>query len=307
MNINMKKLIILSILMLAAVTMLHAQGNFLKSKDAYLGQKPPGDKPEVFAEQLLVQRDTFPMDRVAFSADGKEFFYPSNTTWYNTDHAAVRYFKYENGKWKGPFALYPHYFAPAFSADGKTIYLEGGKQDGKHALVWQSHRTTKGWSEPEVYLATHFSTYDFMPTASGTGYIGSSAGPGRKDMDICTLKISATDTIVKSLGPPINTSGYEGDFFVAKDESYIILSDKETKTYECELWISFHKKDGSWTSPITLGPQINNGVAHRWGQYVSPDGKYLFYSTGHGPEDCRIVWVRFDNLLAKLKKENLKH
>ncbi len=95
-------------------------------------------------------------------------------------------------------------------------------------------------------------------------------------------------------------------FFIAKDESYIILSDKESKTYECELWISFHKKNGAWTPPVSLGPDINNGVAHRWGQYVSPDGKYLFYSTGHGPPDCRIGWVRFDNLLAKLRKENLK-
>jgi hypothetical protein len=302
----MKKLTILSILILVTGTTLHAQGNFLKSKAAYLGQNPPGDKPEVFAERLLVQRDTFPMDRVAFSADGKEFFYPSNTTWYSTDHAAVRHFKYEKGKWKGPFSLYPHYFAPTFSVDGKTIYLEGGKGDGKHALVWQSHRTQNGWTKPEVYLATNFSTYDFMPASSGASYIGSAAAPGRKDMDICTLKIMGKDTTVKSLGPPINTTGYEGDFFVAKDESYIILSDKETKTYECELWISFHKRNGSWTPPVSLGPNINNGVAHRWGQYVSPDGKYLFYSTGRGPEDCRIVWVRFDNLLAKLKKENLK-
>lgn len=285
---------------------LHAQNSFWKSKDAYLGQKPPGDKPEVFAENLLVQRDTFPMDRVAFSADGKEFYYPSNTTWYNTDHAAVRYFKYENGKWNGPYAIFRHYFAPAFSADGNTIYLEGGKWVEKHAIVWQSHRTAKGWSEPEIYLMKPYPLYDFMPTASGTSYIGSMADTGRRDMDICMLKIAGADTTVQSLGAPINTTGYEGDFYVAKDESYIILSDKETKTYECELWISFHKKDDTWTPPVSLGPNINNGVAHRWGQYVSPDGKYLFYSTGHGPQDCRIVWVRFDNLLAKLKKENLK-
>jgi len=302
----MKKLIILSLLVLAAAVTLHAQSSFLKSKDAYLGQKPPGDKPEVFAENLLVQRDTFPMDRVAFSADGKEFYYPSNITWYNTDHAAVRYFKYENGKWNGPFVLFPHCFAPTFSIDGKTLFLEGNKQIPRRATIWQSHRTAKGWSEPAIYLSRRYPLYDFMPTQSGTAYIGGIDDTSRKDMDICTFKITGKDTTIKSLGPPINTPGYEGDFYVAKDESYIILSYKETKTYECELWISFHKKDGSWTPPVSLGPNINNGIAHRWGQYVSPDGKYLFYSTGHGPQDCRIVWVRFDNLLAKLKTENLK-
>ena len=86
----------------------------------------------------------------------------------------------------------------------------------------------------------------------------------------------------------------------------MIVSAKEQKDYECELWISFHKKNGSWTPPVSLGPLINNGPAHRWGEYVTPDGKYLIYSTGHSPQDCHLAWVRFDNLLARLKKENLK-
>ncbi|HVS94168.1 MAG TPA: hypothetical protein VHE59_19160 [Mucilaginibacter sp.] len=302
----MKKLFLIPVICLLCGVSANAQKNIWKSRDAYLGQKPPGDKPEVFAEHLLVQRDTFPMDRVAFSDDGREFYYPSNITWYNTDHAAIRYFKFENGKWKGPFTIFPHYFAPTFSMDGNTVYLEGGKRIPKMATVWQARRTANGWSEPEVYMSRPYPLYDFMPTQSGTCYIGGIDNPQKKDMDICTLRMTPSDTTVKSLGPPINTPGYEGDFFVAKDESYIILSDKESKTYECELWISFHKKDGSWTDPVSLGPNINNGVAHRWGQYVTPDGKYLFYSTGHGPQDCRIVWVRFDHLLAKLKKENLK-
>jgi hypothetical protein len=24
--------------------------------------------------------------------------------------------------------------------------------------------------------------------------------------------------------------------------------------------------DGSWTAPVSLGPLINDGVAHRWGE-----------------------------------------
>ncbi|HZX59942.1 MAG TPA: hypothetical protein VFE54_14495, partial [Mucilaginibacter sp.] len=105
----------------------------------------------------------------------------------------------------------------------------------------------------------------------------------------------------------INTPGFDGDFYVAPDESYMIVSAKEQKDFECELWISFRKLDKTWGAPVSLGPLINNGPAHRWGQYVSPDGKYLFYSTGHSPKDCHVVWVRFDTLLAKLKKENLKN
>jgi hypothetical protein len=302
----MKRLLLLILCTAGLLYDATAQSDFLESKDAYLGQKPPGDRPEVFAENMLMINDTFPMGRVAFSKDGKEFYYSSSNTWFNSKPSKIRYFKYENSKWNGPFVLNEHYNTPTFSMDGNTLYFEGGQGDGKHFIVWQSTRTPDGsWTDPSKYLAVPYALYQFMPTASGTCYAGSrvNSDTSRHDMDICEFKISGSDTTIRSLGEPINTKEFEGDFFVAKDESYMIVSSKETKDFECELWISFHKTDGSWTPLLSLGPEINNGIAHRWGQYVSSDGKYLFYSTGHSPKDCRIVWVRFDGLLAKLRKE----
>ena len=293
------------ILMIGFNISLNAQSKLWSSKDAYLGQKPPSDKPEIFARNLLTQRDTFPLDRVAFSNDGKEFYYPSNTTWFSNKDSKIRYFKYEHGKWNGPFVLNAFYYAPTFSIDNKTLYFLGGQGDGKHAFVWQSKRTPTGWTDPVVYLKKDYGLYDFMPTRSGVCYVGSNAHQGdRKDFstyDICTLTMSAKDTVIKSLGPPVNTPGFDGDFYIAPDESYMIVSAKETKTFECELDISFRKRDNTWTEPVSLGPLINDGIAHRWGEYVTPDGKYLFYSRGTSPADCHIYWVRFDTLLKKLK------
>ena len=51
-------------------TSLYAQKSIWKTKDAYLGQKPPGDTPEVFGAGMLAKADTFAFDRVAFSDDG---------------------------------------------------------------------------------------------------------------------------------------------------------------------------------------------------------------------------------------------
>jgi hypothetical protein len=303
----MKKSMILLLACLSSGAFLCAQENFWNSKAAYLGQKPPGDKPEVFAEKLLMINDTFPFDRVAFSADGKEFYYPSSNTWFNSDPTKIRYFKYSNGKWNGPFVLNEHYATPAFSPDGSKLYFEGGKRDRQHFFVWQiSRRPDGGWTQPSAYLTVRYPLYDFMPTRSGTCYAGSNVhdDTSRHDMDICSLTMSPGDTTIRSLGEPINTKGFDGDFFVAGDESYMIVSTKETKDFECELWISFRQPGGGWTPLVSLGPDINNGMAHRWGQYVTPDGKYLFYSTGHSPKDCRIVWVRFDRLLARLRKES---
>ena len=304
----MKRLLLLIVCAAGILLDASAQSKFLKSKDAYLGQKPPGDKPEVFAEQILMKKDSFPIGRVAISQDGKEFYYGSSNKWNTIDPNRIRYLKFENGHWNGPFVLNAYYNTPTFSVDGNTLYFEGGRPVRGRFIVSQSTRQPGGgWTSPAVYIAARYSLYNFMPTASGTCYAGSKVheDTSRHDMDICALKMSPGDTTIRSLGEPINTTGFDGDFFVAEDESYMIVSTKETKDFESELWISFHKPDGNWTPMLSLGHEINNGLAHRFGQYVSPDGKYLFYTFAHSPQDCRIVWVRFDRLLVKLKKEAL--
>lgn len=307
----MKKLTVLLLIALVGTAVhLYAQGKFWNSKDAYLGQIPPGDHPEVFASDLVAKADTFAMDRVAFSNDGKEFYYPTNNDWFSTVNAKIRYFKYDGKKWIGPLILNERYYAPTFSIDNKTLYFLGGRPDSLHAQVWQSSRTADGWTEPVIYLKKEYGLYDFMPTKSGRCYVGSNAHEGnRKDFktyDFCTLVFTQTDTLIQSLGPVINTPGFDGDFYVAPDESYMILSYKEKPDYECELGITFRKKDGSWTPVQNLGSHINEGDAHRWGEYVTPDGKYLFYSRGTSPKDCHVYWVRFDRLLNQLRQQAFK-
>lgn len=302
----MNKQTFLALIILVVISAnIRAQSDFLNGPDAWLGQKTPSDTPLIFAQSLLTAKDTFPLDRVAFSPDGKEFYYPTNNTWYNTENAKIRYFTYDRKKWNGPFILNEHYYAPTFSPDGSTLYFLGGKGDSVHFFVWQSKRKHEGWTEPSVYLKKDYGLYDFMPTTAGASYVASNAHGGNindfNTYDICEFRISGKDTTIKSLGAPLNTPGFDGDFFVAKDASYIIISANETKDFECELHISFHNPDQTWTKPVSLGPLINNGIAHRWGQYVTPDGQYLFYSQGTSPKDCHIYWVRFNHLLKKLK------
>jgi hypothetical protein len=215
-------------------------------------------------------------------------------------------YKFDGSKWVGPTALVKQYYGPAFAPGGNTLYFIGGGKGG----VTQIHRTADGWSGPETYIKRNYGLYDFMPTNSGNMYAASNINGPINDYsfyDICMMKpLASGDTTISTLGKPMNTPGFDGDFFVAPDESYIVLSAKEHPDYECEIFISYHKKDGTWTNPKSLGPQINNGLAHRWGEYVTPNNKYLFYSYGHGPQDCAVYWVRFDDLLEKLKHTNFE-
>ena len=283
---------------------VRAQNSFWDSKEAYLAQPRPTDTPQIFAPGLLTDAGTFTMDRVAFSLDGKEFFYVQNDAWYTLKNAKMKVFKYDDHKWIGPTVLNEHFCQQTFSMDGKTLYLSGEKGN----QVWMSRRTKDGWTAPALFLEEPYAIYDFMPTQSGIYYLASEADESDKKNGITssfsTLTLAGTGSTIKSLGRPLNEPGFNGDFFVATDESYMIVSAKETKTYESELYISFRKSDSTWTAPVSLGPKINNGIAHRWGQYVTPDGKYLFYSRGTSERDCTIYWVRFDELLKSLRPQH---
>jgi hypothetical protein len=300
-------------LLIFLIYILPASGQhaFFSTPNAYLGQKPPGDTPKVFAASMLIPDSGIAMGRCALTADGKEFYYTRGMHWFNSAGVGVRVFRYDGESWKGPEMLFPGYNTPTFSMDGRSLYFEGGKGDGVHSIVWVAERTGRGWSEPVVYLAKDYGLYNFMPTKSGACYVGSNAHQGDRrnfqTYDFCKMFWGGTDTSIESLGPTINTSGFDGDFYVSPDESFMILSYHEKPDYECELGITFRKKDNSWTEPLSLGPLINDGDAHRWGEYVSPDGKYLFYSRGTSEKDCHLYWVRFDMLKRKLLKEALEH
>jgi hypothetical protein len=287
-------------------TILCAQEIFWYSPAAYLGQQPPCSKPVKFAPQLINDTPFFSLDRCAFSRDGREFYYCRNNTWFSTKDATVQVYKYDGSRWNGPTIMIKQQYAPTFSPGGDTLYFIGGGKGG----VEQIHRTAGGWTEPATYIKRSYGMYDFMPTLSGNIYAASNINGSVNDYscyDVCIMKPPVSgDTSIHTLGRPINTPGFDGDFFVAPDESYIIISAKEQPDFECELFISYHKKDGSWTNPKSLGPEINNGPAHRWGEYVPPGNKFLFYSYGHGPQDCALYWVRFDKLLEDLKHTNFE-
>jgi hypothetical protein len=153
------------------------------------------------------------------------------------------------------------FFAPTFSVDGTTLYFEA--ENPKE--IWMSHRTKDGWTALALFLDGPYVMYGFMPTKSGTYYVGSDPDAEDKKSGITfsfsTMNVSAAGPTMKSLGVPLNEPGYNGDFYVAPDESYMIVSAKETKTGECELYISFRKSNSTWSVPVSLGPKINDGLA----------------------------------------------
>lgn len=84
------------LILLGSAAMKHAQAR-------------PEHTPRVF--RLQTHEGYFAGDRIAISADGKELYYTEvTTTW--TDYN-IRYYKYSDEKWNGPFDLFSGFLGPA--------------------------------------------------------------------------------------------------------------------------------------------------------------------------------------------------
>lgn len=286
-------------ILLSVVFSLLATTSFTQSipnGSLYLGQTPPGNTPK--ALPLFVNEEFFAAERIAISNDGRDIYYSEIKGYYPIRGENIKRYSFSDGKWSGPFDLFDGY-APALSITGDTLYFER-KDLEKKSETYMSVKRGSGWSNPERILTTLHKAHYYQVTKKGNHYISSIAGNGTGLNDWCKIKISGEDTTASSLGRPLNTGGENLDFFVSLDESFMIVTNRPG------LGISYKKNDGTWTNPRVLGKRIDFGLGS-WGPWVTPDNKYLFYSTGTKPDysDVKVFWVRIDGVIDSLKNTNL--
>ena len=287
----MRKLLLTSLVLLLFGTIVSSQP--IPVDRMYLGQTPPGSTPKIFS--LAVSAGTFATERITISDDNKEIYYSEIKSYYPISGAKTKCYSYTGGKWMGPFLLFEDYCAPGLSVGGDAMYLEDS--DFKTYL---SVKQGQKWSAPYRYLSKIDSAHYLQATKKGNFFLSSRPKNTIGIGDWCKLNITGSDTTAVGLGMPLNTAWDNLDFFVSRDESYMIL------TTPMGLSISYPKKDGGWTNPRNLGTKINFGLA-MWGPYVTPDNKYLFYTTGTKPDysDVNVYWVRMDSLIDSLKHTNI--
>lgn len=266
----------------------------IPAESQYLGQTPPGTIPRKFI--LSVNPGSFAAERIAISNDGKEIFYTEVKDYYPASGDTIKSYRFSGGRWMGPFNLFSGYLSPALSATGDTIYFQTA---GSEYETFMATKKGNGWNKPSRILKNLNSAHYLQVTNNGNYFLSSKAKNTIGRNDLCKLIFENSDSVALSAGRPLNTEWDNLDFYIAKDESFIISATING------LAISYPKADGSWTSPRNLGKEINFGIAS-WGPYVTPDKKYLFYSTGTKPDysDAGIFWVRIDKLIDSLRTAN---
>ena len=98
------------------------------------------------------------------------------------------------------------------------------------------------------------------------------------------------------LGNEINSLKRAAHPYIAPDETYMIFDAQPRGDLKSDLFISYQKKDGSWTIAESLGKDINTSESQAIAM-MSPDGKLLFFV-----RNGEIYWVKTDSI-SKLNQD----
>ena len=265
------------------------KNDFPSLSGPYLGQRPPGLTPEIFAPGII--SGGYSEYQIAFTPDRKELY-----LWLgeNRPYCVILWMREEREGWT-PFQVAPFsgkYVDMKFSIspDGSRFLFSSNRpreESGKpasHLDIWYLEKNPTGWGRPERFgLSVNGESNDHYPTMAENGnlYFMSDREGGMGEDDIyCAGFEDGKLTSAKNIGPPINTSLNEGDPFIAPDEGYIIFCsrDREGGFGNNDLYISFQKPDGTWTQAFNMGERINT-PAEEVCPIVTHDGSYLFFSS----------------------------
>ena len=255
----------------------------------YIGQEPPGMEAVLFAPGIM-STGLSELNSVYFPG-GKEVIYSVSV---GSMRWALIMMREENGRWTepevAPFSGEYGGVDPVVSFDGNRIYYcsnrprSGSGEPEEDYDIWYVERIPDGWSEPaNMGAPINSDAHEFYPslTTDGTFYFQSRREGGFGASDIYRAElVEGTYVVAECLPEPINSPGFEGDAFIAPDESYLIVSTfrEGDNIGQSDLYISFRAEDDSWSPLRNMGENINS-VGGENCQILSPCGRYLFFTS----------------------------
>lgn len=251
----MNRVCISIILLVSIITMngnSYSQDKFPVLEDRYLGQKPPGIMPVLFAPGIVSTEENLESE-VLFLPDMKELSFTRSGGKYKEPTLFVM--QYKNKKWSRKsipptdINKYKERFSPSVS-EMKSL------EPFKDIPVVGFSVSSKG-------------TYYFyvLDLNDGSGHMSYSR------------LIDGKYEKPQKMSKAINRGKYIAHPFIAPDESYLMWDAEKEGENTPDIYISFRKKDGSWGEAINMGNKINTALYEQRPK-VTPDGKYLFFWKG---------------------------
>ena len=249
----------------------------------YLGERPPGDDPVVFAPGTVSLPGSVEMG-ITFSADGREIYFARSAGTTARSSWSIWTCREEEGGWTDPhkadFSRHRD-FSPHMSADGRRFYFFSQNPEDPDFLegTYVAERIGDRWGEAVFF----HKGYGIVAALSGNLYSSSDHHMG-SDL-VVFREVGDGFSEPQDLPEGINTEGVNAHVAMAPDESYFLFdSNRDSDPPRSRIHVTFRREDGSWSEPVMLGEKIN--AVHSIIPAISPDGDYIFF---HREGD--IWWV----------------
>ena len=289
-----RALIVFCLLVVSSGTQFPWKGGFPVLEGPYLGQKPPGRTPKLFAPGIVSTKN-FDEYGCTFSPDGKEFYFSRRKGPYNV---TILVTKQSDHGWTNPaeasFVAGYNCVEPHFSARGNKIFFQTTAPlppswnlpyNKTRFKLWIAERVGEGWRKPYPMAKELSRGLHGQVSVSNNQTIYATYN----SREIVALKYidGKYQDPEKIRFPPGDQSDVMVHPCIAPDESCLIFcSGRSDGSYgKADLWVSFPSEDGSWSTPHNLGNEINTSASEGFPS-LSYDGKFLFFDRNRD-----IYWV----------------
>jgi Tol biopolymer transport system component len=285
----MKPLFLAACLLAAVFPAFPAGGQ--QAAAPYLGQAPPGEVPELFAPGIvntgMATRD------MTISPDGRLLCFRVNDAAFR--HSAIVCSRLTASGWSRPdvpsFADDPRWktLEPHIAPDGRRLFFTSDRPASADASkpapmgIWVVGIEPNGWSAPRR-LPDSINGPDgsFFPTLTrdGTLYFARDGQDGQGEVWRARPGADGALAPPEKLPAVVQAGSARYNPFVAPDGRLMILAIAGLKDSlgGLDYYALSADETGQWSEPVNLGAPINDD-GHNISASLSPDGRYLFFSS----------------------------
>jgi len=226
----------------------------------------------------------------AFSADGETFYFSRSRNRKYVIYQTV----YKDNQWQPETvsSLFDTSYSNAdpFLAPDNAIYFISNRPKDKSDTtrdydIYRMVKQGNTYSAPEYLAGVNSDSTEYYVSVARSGNIYfSSYRDGNLDL-FMSQKTATGYEEPANLGVLINSVFDEHDPMIAPDESFLVYTSTRSDGFgEADLYIT-HKTNGQWGNPTNMGIGINTKT-YEYCPYLTPDGKYFFYSS-----ENEVKWI----------------
>lgn len=179
-------------------------------------------------------------------------------------------------------------YFPKLTADADKIIFTR-KVNNKESF-YESRRTEEGWKTAHSIVgninseAFNEGSHCISLDGKHLFFAGCNRPDGLGSCDIYVSKnVNGEWSSPHNLGAPINTKGWESQPAISADGRTLYFVSTRPGGYGgTDIWKSELLDNGSWSTPVNLGPEINTPY-NESSPYIHPDNKTLYFASDGWP------------------------